>query len=133
MARRTIKVEGLGHGDQPIPLAVRTGPLLVSGSISGRLPSGELPTEVAEEIEQSFRNVRRTLTIAGMELSDVAKIDVALRVPETRAILNDVWCRVFPDDDDRPARHITVSMLPGSLSIQLSVIAFDDSPNEAWQ
>ncbi len=54
MQRRTITVSGLGHGDQPIPLATVVGGLLVTGGISGRDPAtGRVPEDLAGEVRRS--------------------------------------------------------------------------------
>jgi 2-iminobutanoate/2-iminopropanoate deaminase len=125
MTRQLIHVDGLGHGNQPIPLAVRIGPLLVSGSISGRAPeTGQLPDDVAQEIAQAFENLAAVLREGGLGLDDVAKVDVALRAREDRQLLNEVWVSTFPNEHDRPVRHVTTPELPSPLNIQLAVLAY---------
>jgi 2-iminobutanoate/2-iminopropanoate deaminase len=126
MDRIVINVDGLGHSTQPIPLAARRGPLLVSGTISGRdRASGQRPDSALDEIRTAFANLQAVVSASGMDLDAVVKVDVALSDPALRTEVNQVWLELFPSADDRPARHTKSGDLPGDLRIQLSVMAFD--------
>lgn len=123
--RTTISIPGLGHGKQPIPLAVALGPLLVTGNISGVDPeTGTRPDELLEEVSTAFNNVSRVLAAAGFDLGAVAKVDVLLADRAHRDLLNEVWVSTYPDEADRPARHTSTGPLPGGLRIQVSVLAY---------
>jgi enamine deaminase RidA (YjgF/YER057c/UK114 family) len=125
--RSVIAVEGLSHRGQPIPLAVRRGPLLVSGSISGRgRATGERPDSLRTEIRNAFDNLQAVLCAGGMSLDCVVRIEVALSDLALRAEVNEVWEELFPAADDRPVRHTTRGQLPGDLRVQLSVTAIDE-------
>lgn len=127
MRRTVIEVEGLTHLGQPIPLAVRRGPLLVSGSISGRdRSSGTRPEESLTEITNAFDNMRAVLVAGGMDLDALVKLEVSLSDLSLRDEVNQVWLKLFPSADDRPVRHTTRGALPGDLRIQLSVLAYDE-------
>jgi 2-iminobutanoate/2-iminopropanoate deaminase len=119
-----VSVEGLGHGKQPIPLAVTVGPLLVTGNVSGvDKDSGTQPAELRDEIANAFANVGHVLDAAGFGLDDLAKVEVLLADPAARDTLNEVWTDLFPNADDRPARHTSVANLPNSLRVQVSITA----------
>jgi 2-iminobutanoate/2-iminopropanoate deaminase len=125
MARRVISVAGLGHGDQPIPLAVALGPLLVTGGLSGRDPeSGRLPEELDAEVAQLFRNISAVLAAGGCGPEAVAKVTVYVRDRAARGAINREWVALFPDPVDRPVRHTLVHDLPGDLRVQADLLAF---------
>ena len=66
MSRRSIYVEGLTHGAGTFPIAVRSGPLVVSSAIHGKDPStGVLDNELAKQVAGVFSNVRRVIEAAG--------------------------------------------------------------------
>jgi 2-iminobutanoate/2-iminopropanoate deaminase len=126
MKRTVIEVEGLTHRGQPIPLAVRRGPLLTSGSVSGRdRATGTRPDDTLTEIANAFDNVRAVLEAGGMDLDALVKVEVALSDLDLRGQVNEVWLKLFPDEHDRPVRHTTRGALPGDLRIQLSILAYD--------
>ena len=121
--RRNIEVPGLGHGNQPIPLAAVVGGLLVTGGISGRDPqTGELPEDPAAEVAQAFANLRAILGAAGATPDDVAKVTVFVRDRDIRAHVNPVWIELFPDPESRPARHTLEANLTG-MRLQLECLA----------
>lgn len=126
MRRRTVSVPGLGHGNQPIPLAVVVGNLLTTGGISGRDPrTGKVPEEVGDEVRQVFANLRAVLDAAGCSPDGIAKVTVFVQDRGIRDEINREWVALFPDEDDRPARHTLVQQLTG-MRIQLECLAVVD-------
>jgi enamine deaminase RidA (YjgF/YER057c/UK114 family) len=123
MARRqTIELEGFAHGN-PIPVAVKIGNMVYTGAVAGTNEAGVTPTDPDEQIGQVFRNVRRIVEAAGGTVADIAKLDVKLRDMSHRPLVNRYWLEMFPDEHDRPARHTTQGDLPGSLVIQVEMVA----------
>ena len=123
--RKVIDLNGLGHAGQPIPTAVRVGPLLVSGTISGKDRStGEVPPDLASQVKKAFENVEAVMVAAGGSMGDIAKVTIHLRDRAGREALNSIWTTWFPEPEDRPARHVVVGDLPGSLHIQVEIIAY---------
>jgi 2-iminobutanoate/2-iminopropanoate deaminase len=50
-------------------------------------------------------------------------MDVLLRESDLRTIVNEHWLTMFPEPDDRPARHITVvENLPARAQIQFLAV-----------
>lgn len=125
MARREVlEIPGLSHGSNPIPVAVKIGPLLVTGTISGTDPETKTaPPDAKAQIAMAFSNVRRVLERGGAGPENVAKVDVALRDLAHREIVNREWVKMFPDVHDRPVRHTSKSELPGNLLIQMEITA----------
>lgn len=126
MARRhVVEVEGLGHGAQPIPLAVRLGPLLVTGGISGTdRHNGEVPTDGAAQVAHLFDNVAAVLAATGAGAEHVAKVTFFVRDRGLRDEINSHWVALFPDAGDRPARHTLVQDLPGRMQVQADLLAY---------
>ena len=121
--RRNIEVAGLGHGNQPIPLAAVVGGLLVTGGISGKDPAtGAIPDDPAAEVAQAFANLRAILDAAGASADDVAKVTVFVKDRDIRAHVNPVWTELFPDESSRPARHTLEANLTG-MRLQLECLA----------
>lgn len=106
MSRRSVEVEGLGHGSQPFPMASRVGPLVCTSAVHGIDPAGgQLAEDPATQIAQVFDNLGAVLRAAGGSLDDVAQVLVTLTDKAHRPLVNDVWVRLFPDPASRPARN----------------------------
>jgi enamine deaminase RidA (YjgF/YER057c/UK114 family) len=120
--RETLEVEGLGHAN-PIPLAVKIGNMVFTGTITGADESGTISPDPEQQIAQIFRNIRRIVEKAGGTVDDIAKLDVSLKDMAHRAIVNREWVAMFPDEHDRPARHSSQADLPGNQLIQVELIA----------
>ncbi|MCL2471229.1 MAG: RidA family protein [Propionibacteriaceae bacterium] len=123
--RRSIDVDGLGHGGIPIPEASRVGPLLVSGGIGPMDPAtGSVSDDQATQVATAFDNVIRVMTAAGGTTDDIVKVTVLARDRTIRGAVDARWVEMFPDPDSRPARHMLVTDLAGSTLIQLEIIAY---------
>ncbi|MGE3911222.1 MAG: RidA family protein [Chloroflexota bacterium] len=123
MARReVIELEGFAHGN-PIPVAVKIGNMVYSGAVAGTDEQGVTPADPDAQIGQVFKNVQRIVEKAGGTTADIAKLDVKLRDMSHRPVVNKHWLAMFPDEHDRPARHTQQADLPGTLLIQVEVVA----------
>jgi 2-iminobutanoate/2-iminopropanoate deaminase len=60
---------------------------------------------------------------AGGSLDGIGKITIYLKNFEDREIVNEFWVKMFPDENDRPARHVMAADLGGNTVIQMDVIA----------
>lgn len=122
----SVEVAGLDHGAQPIPIASRVGPLVMSGSISGiDRHTRELPEDAASQVRNAFANVAAIMDAVGGSLSDIAKLDIRVTSRNVRTELNPVWLETFPDPRARPARHVTVQPdLPAGLHLQCELTAW---------
>ena len=92
MARKVLHIPGPWHGDQPIPPATKTGPIVTSGGVSGMDPeTGNTPDDVEEQVKWAFEHVRRIMAEAGGTPDDIARL-----VDEERLImLSPVAARAF--------------------------------------
>ena len=122
--RRSIEVEGLHHGGQPIPLACQIGNTLMSGSIAGVDPAtSTLPQSVEEQCFHLFANVRRLVEAAGGSTENIVKMAFFVKDRSTRDAINKEWLAMFPDAHSRPARHITPADLQSPVLVQCELYA----------
>ena len=120
--RRVIELPGIKHR-APIPTAVVIDNVLASSAVFGADASGEVPESVGDEIGNVFGNIKTVLDLAGATTADVIQMDVLLRESEFRNIVNEHWLAMFPQPDDRPARHITVvDNLPARAQVQFLAV-----------
>jgi 2-iminobutanoate/2-iminopropanoate deaminase len=120
MARRkVIQYEGQSGGHRnPIPTCVTLGDLILPSVIGGQGTA-----DPRKAIEQAFTNMQRIVEGAGGSLDGIGKINVYLKDFEHREIVNEFWVKMFPDENDRPARHVMAADLSGDTVIQMDVIA----------
>jgi 2-iminobutanoate/2-iminopropanoate deaminase len=106
--RKSIDVDGLSHGDNPIPLASRVGNVIMTSGIGGTDPvTGKAPDDEAAQIANMFKNLERVLAAAGASMDDVVKVSFAVKSMSLREEINKHWIAYFPDAHARPARHVT--------------------------
>jgi 2-iminobutanoate/2-iminopropanoate deaminase len=124
MRRTSILVEGLSHGDLPIPTASRVGPWLATGGIRGiDRRTQQLPEDPALQAALMYENLAVVLEAGGSSLETVLKVTVWIKSPDLRPIVNPGWLRLFPDPASRPARHVLIHDLPGRMAIQCEALA----------
>ena len=124
MKRVSIQLTGLSHGDLPIPTASRVGPFLATGGIRGvDRATHKLPEDPLEQANLMYDNLAAVLSAGGATPDTVLKVTIWIRSADLRPIVNPGWLRLFPDADSRPARHVLVYELPGSMAIQCEALA----------
>ena len=125
--RRTIDLEGIQHR-APIPMAAVVDNLLATSAIFGAdRRTGDVPETAEEEIACLFDNIRAVLDAAGGSCDDILRMDVLLRENAFRPLINENWVTMFPEDADRPSRHITlVPDLPARAQIELLAVLSRD-------
>ena len=122
MARRkVIKTDKLGSHNNPIPAGVVIGNVILPSVISANGPDG-ISEDPEEQIHQAFENLKNVMEAAGGSTDNIGKIIVYLRDFSHRAIVNKEWVAMFPNEDDRPARHVMKLDIQGKTMIQLDVI-----------
>lgn len=129
MARKSIEIEGFGHGAQPIPAASMVGPLLTTGGIYGLdSATGKLPDDIGEQVRLMFGHLERILAAAGGTMEDIARMTFYVKDPAARPIINEYWLAAFPDPASRPARHtLTYEHLPANMLVQCDALAMVQS------
>jgi 2-iminobutanoate/2-iminopropanoate deaminase len=124
--RRSIYVEGFSHKN-PIPAACRIGGLVYSGSIQGSDPAtGKYGATLEVQCELMFAQVVRIVEAAGGKAENIIKMTVWMKDRTQRAALNGPWLRLFPDPQNRPARHTMNADLDGGKLVECDFIAVLD-------
>lgn len=119
--RRSINVPGISH-KAPIPYGARIGNLFFSSGINGKDPNThKTPDQIGDEVRFAFQNMVTLLEQAGAGVADVGLMTVFLKHREDKKYVDEQWEAMFPDPDDRPARHAVRS--DGPQRVQLQVIA----------
>ncbi|PIT80708.1 RidA family protein [Limnohabitans sp. JirII-31] len=121
---RSIEVDGITHGNAPIPMGARVGNTIYSSGIMGRDPANDtLPGDAATQAKFVFQNLRTLLRNGGASLDDVVHVKAYIQNNSLRELLNAEWLACFPDPHDRPARHTMVMDLPMGMLIQIEIVA----------
>jgi 2-iminobutanoate/2-iminopropanoate deaminase len=115
-----IEIPNVRHA-APIPSAVVIDNLLASSAIFGAdQQTGLVPEDPSYEVACLFRNVATILERAGGTVDDVLRMGVLIRENSIREFVNREWLQMFPDEADRPSRHISVvANLPAAAQIEL--------------
>lgn len=123
--RKSIEIEGFGHGSNPTPAASVLQGLLVSGAIFGMDPvKRKIAPGLQEQCALMFSHAERILQAGGCDWSRVLKMTFYLAPEQPRDEINLHWLRLFPDAASRPARHVIVSdRLPPGMMVQCDLIA----------
>ena len=124
--RHVIHLPGMSH-KAPIPAGVHIGDFLFSSAIGGRDPeTGDYPPDAADQARFAFANVVALVEAAGGTAADIAHVTVYLRDRDDRKYVDEQWLRLFPDPEDRPARHAVSLDRAGAALLQLEIIAVLD-------
>jgi 2-iminobutanoate/2-iminopropanoate deaminase len=124
--REVVKVSNAPkHGENPIPICVKIGNMIFPSVINGRDPKEPaLSDDPNKQIAQAFINMKNIVEAAGGTTDGIAKVVVYLKDFKHREIVNKEWVAMFPNENNRPARHtMTSSELRGKTLIQLDVTA----------
>lgn len=78
---------------------------------------------VEDQVRNAFQNVKAILERAGGSPDNIGKVTVHLRDRQHRSAVNPQWISMFPNEDDRPVRHIITGDLSPGRYIQLEFIA----------
>ena len=124
--RQSIYVGGFSHAN-PVPAAARIGQFVFSGAITGRDGStGVMPADMDTQCVNLFAHVREIVEAAGGTTDDIIKMTVWLREFRDRVALNREWEALFPDPNNRPARHAIAAELDGDMQVQCDFVAILD-------
>ncbi len=121
--REVITIPGMPHG-APIPNGAKIGNMVFSSAISGRdVEKKVLPEDPDEQAAAMFRNLRTFMEKAGGTPDNIAHMTVLMKDEKYRDNVNTEWLKMFPNEDDRPARHALKAELRGGMLFQIEVIA----------
>jgi 2-iminobutanoate/2-iminopropanoate deaminase len=122
--RKSLEIPGVTHGKAPIPMASQIGNIVYSSAIMGKdCTTNALPDQSQKEVECLFQNVSALMEAAGGSTDDIIKMSVYLKNNDLRAVFNEEWLKMFPNEHDRPARHITLVDLPNNMNVQVEIVA----------
>lgn len=123
--RTAIHVEGLSHGANPIRAASRIDNIVYSGGVAGQARDGSgVPESVEAQTANMFSNMQAIVEAAGGSVADIIRVTVFARDrAQVGDALNGAWLQMFPDEHDRPARHLTVADIHPLLRIQCEFVA----------
>ena len=124
---RSIHVDGVKHG-APIPMGARVGNMIFSSGIIGADPAtGEVPEDLESQCVFAFANMKTMVENAGGTIKNIGTIKVYMKDRSQREAVNRSWLEMFPDEDDRPARHaIEYDAFPPGVLVQLEIVAVVD-------
>lgn len=122
--REVIEIPGVTHGKAPIPMGAKIGSIIYSSAIMGKDPeTDELPSDSRDQFKFLFQNIGSFMSSAGGSADDIIRFSVYLSDNSFRESFNEEWLKMFPNPDDRPARHITVSPLRNGMVAQVEIVA----------
>ena len=124
---RSIHVDGVKHG-APIPMGARVGNMIFSSGIIGMDPAtGTAPEDLESQCMFAFANMKTMVENAGGTIKNIGTIKVYMKDRSQREAVNRPWLEMFPDEDDRPARHaIEYDAFPPGVLVQLEIVAVVD-------
>ena len=109
MKREAIEIPGVSHG-APIPMGAKIGSIIYSSAIMGKsAENNELPLEAVEQMACLFENIEAFMVAAGGTTENIIRMSVYLKDNKYRNLFNKEWLRMFPDEHNRPARHISIN------------------------
>lgn len=121
--REVLEIKGSKH-DNPIPAAVKIGNMVYTSAIIGSDPeTGEVPNDVDEEIRNLFNYLEAIMKAAGGTTDDIAHLSVYMVDRKYKENVNKEWVKMFPNENDRPARHTTEKSLKKGLRVQFEMTA----------
>ena len=89
-----------------LPLYQDMSRQLASGFPARDPDTGAMPSDLAGQVSNIFKQIALCVTAAGGSPGDILKINFWMKDPATgRAALNGEWVKMFPDPESRPARH----------------------------
>ena len=122
--RRAIHVDGMEH-NAPIPMGARVGNVLFSSGILGTDPAtGTVPDDLYRQCELAFSNMKTLVENAGGTTEDIGSVKVYMKDRAQRDAVKQPWLKMFPDENNRPARHaIQYDAFPPGVLVQLEIVA----------
>ncbi len=123
--RETYYLPGLSHGDNPVPMGSMVGPSFRSSCVMGRDPeTGLMPPDRNRQVALAFANGEALLKLAGVGLEEITFIEVLIDDDHLRSEVNRRWVKWFPNESDRPARHVVVRELAMGMNCQIRIEAY---------
>ena len=118
----TTRIIKLARGSTVSSDGLLAGNTLYLAAQDGRNNDGSLPDSFAQEVKQSLAHTREVLQAAGMEMGNLAWVQVYVTRVQDIAAMNDAyWSSIGANP---PARTVlVVAALPGGQRVQINAIA----------
>lgn len=121
--RQIIEIPGVRH-QNPIPMGAKIGNIVYSSAISGIDPETKRPPEEPDkQADALFRNIRSFMKQAGGTPENIIRMTVYVKEEQYRDSINKEWLKMFPNEEDRPARHTLQAAVRGGMLFQIEVVA----------
>ena len=121
--REVLHIKGSKH-DNPIPVAVKIGNMVYTSAIIGSDPeTGIVPDDIDQEIRNLFHYLEEIMKAAGGTTDDIAHLSVNMVDRKYKDNVNTEWLKMFPNENNRPARHTTEKSLKKGLRVQFEMTA----------
>ncbi|HUE65278.1 MAG TPA: RidA family protein [Rhizomicrobium sp.] len=120
-AYKVIKVDGQAAGTASSD-GILAGNTLYIAAQDGRGKDGNLPTDFAQEVRQSLVHTREVLRAGGMDIGNLAWVQVYVTQSADISAMNDVYWNSIGTNP--PARTVlVVASLPAGQRVQINAIA----------
>jgi enamine deaminase RidA (YjgF/YER057c/UK114 family) len=104
--RQTIQVPGRGRVHSPVPEGIKVGEFIFSSLMGPTGPDREQERNAAEDAELLFQRIQDLVVAGGGTPENIVEMAVYVFDDDDREAINGEWLKMFPDANDRPARHI---------------------------
>lgn len=122
--RQVLTIPGRKRGNVDLNDGVRIGNLIFSSVLTGvDMETQQIPPDPVKQAELLFKNIRAFVEAAGATVDNIAHVTLYLREGESRQPFDDEWNKMFPDVDDRPARHRVAHPLRPERIYEVDLIA----------
>ena len=89
--------------------------------------TGKVPEDLGQQCEFAFAHMKTLVENAGGTVEDIGAVKVYMKDRSQREAVNRPWLKMFPDENNRPARHaIEYGAFPPGILMQLEIIAVLD-------
>ncbi len=124
---RSVHLPGVSH-KAPIPSGARVGRMFFSSGINGKDPeTGSAPDHVRDEARLAFANMAALVRAAGGDIGDIAQVTVFLKDRDDKRYVDESWLEMFPNAEDRPARHAVRGDGPQRLQLQIVAVIDEEA------
>ena len=124
---RAIDPSDIPPHKNPIPAAAIHRGILISSVISGKSAvTDAYPEDKTEQISLVFKYIEKIIFEAGGIVQDIIKLDLYFSDKSDRLLVNPEWEKMFPNPEERPARHAQIGDLPKNCCLQVTIMAVID-------
>ena len=107
-----------------VPLGVCVDGVVFGQGLSAHDPvSGTVEGGLEPQAKAAFARMQELVQRAGASLDNVGRVCCYVRNPDDREPVYELWDRIFPNADDRPAFKVLTGELRGKQRVALDVIA----------